>query len=135
MKLLIAFIFLSFLVTNLFALEKEKANVTEKEIVMKHMPEANNCVLCHLSKNYKQFVLRDGSKIDLKNIDVLCGQCHGIKHRRWVDGRHGKVVTSWKVETRERLACIVCHDPHSPKIKPIQSKEPPKLRGYHQEHE
>lgn len=109
------------------------ANVQSKEVVMKHMPEGNNCILCHEARNPKQLFLRDGSKIDVAHVDELCGQCHGIKLRRWKDGRHGKVVTSWKPELRERVTCIKCHDPHAPKFPKFEAKAPPRLRGYKHE--
>jgi hypothetical protein len=98
------------------------------EIVMKHMPEGKTCIICHQANTHNQLLLRNGIKIDITKVDELCGQCHGIKHRRWLDGRHGKVTTSWKADSKKRLSCIVCHDPHSPKFKQMQSKEPPKLR-------
>ena len=98
-----------------------------KEIVMNHMPEGDKCIICHQAKTPNQLLLRDGSKIDSTQVDVLCGQCHGIKHRRWVDGMHGKVVDSWKIENRKRLSCIACHDPHSPKFPKFEAKAPPRL--------
>lgn len=99
-----------------------------KEIAMKHMPEGDKCIICHHAKNPNQLLLRDGSKIESGQVDILCGQCHGIKHRRWVDGLHGKVVDSWKEENRKRLSCIACHDPHTPKFPTFEAKAPPRLR-------
>lgn len=99
-----------------------------KEIVMNHMPEGDKCIICHQAKMPNQLLLRDGSKIASTQVDVLCGQCHGIKHRRWVDGMHGKVVDSWKAENRKRLSCIACHDPHNPKFPNYEAKAPPHLR-------
>jgi hypothetical protein len=105
-------------------------NTQAAEIVMKHMPEANNCVICHQPKNPQQLLLRDGTKLAKDQVDLLCGQCHGVKHRRWLEGRHGKVVDSWKVDSRKRLSCVVCHDPHAPKFPKYQAKAPPHVRGH-----
>ena len=104
--------------------------VQAKEIVMNHMPEGDSCIVCHQRNAPNQLLLRDGSKIESSQVDLQCGQCHGIKHRRWVDGLHGKVVDSWKEADRKRLSCIACHDPHSPKFPLFEAKAPPQVRGF-----
>jgi predicted CXXCH cytochrome family protein len=108
-----------------------------KEIVMNHMPEGDKCIICHQAKTPNQLLLRDGTKIASSDVDILCGQCHGIKHRRWVDGLHGKVVDSWQKDKRKKLTCIACHDPHIPKFPKFEAKAPPHSRGQeliHSEH-
>lgn len=103
--------------------------VGAKEIVMNHMPEGDKCIICHQAKTPGKLLLRDGTGIASNQVDMLCGQCHGIKHRRWVDGMHGKVVVSWKIENRKKLSCIACHDPHIPKFPKFEAAAPPHLRG------
>lgn len=100
------------------------------EMVVKHMPEGDKCVVCHQPNTPHQLLLRDGTKIDSAKVDILCGQCHGIKHRKWLNGMHGKVVNSWKEESRKRLSCVVCHDPHIPKFPKFEAKAPPKMQGH-----
>lgn len=105
------------------------SGIFAKDIVMKHMPEGNNCIICHEKNNPNVFFLRNGVIVPRTELDVLCGQCHGIKHRRWKDGRHGKVTNSWMENKKERWTCIKCHDPHSPRFPKFESFGPPKLRG------
>jgi hypothetical protein len=107
------------------------SHLNAADIVVKHMPEGDQCIVCHQRSTPHQLLLRDGTKIDPTKVDLLCGQCHGIKHRRWLDGRHGKVVGSWKAESRKRLSCVVCHDPHVPKFPKFEAKAPPHVRGHH----
>jgi hypothetical protein len=114
-------LFLIFVLTSNF-------NSYSSEIVMKHMLEGKNCIICHEANTPKKLLLRNGVRINLSQVDELCGQCHGIKHRGWREGRHGKVITSWKSDSQKRISCIVCHDPHSPKFKQMQAKEPPELK-------
>ena len=99
-------------------------------VVVKHMAEAEKCIICHRADSPKQLLFRDGKKIPAQRSDLLCGQCHGIKHLRWEDGRHGKVTGSWQGGRGKRQTCIACHDPHSPKINQIEAKAPPQLRGH-----
>ena len=99
-------------------------------IVVKHMADGNKCIVCHNPSTPHQLLMRDGSKVELAKVDLLCGQCHGIKHRKWLNGMHGKVVNSWKASERTRLSCIVCHDPHSPKFPKFEAKAPPKIRKH-----
>lgn len=97
-----------------------------KDIVMKHMKEGDQCIICHRRETPNILLFRDGSVIPKGSGDLLCGQCHGTKHKKWVHGSHGKVVDSWMPEKRRRQSCIECHDPHSPKFPNFEAKAPPK---------
>lgn len=120
MKLILFSFFTAFFIVGVFA----------SEVVMKHMPEGNKCITCHRPETPHQLLLRDGKRIKIDHVDLLCGQCHGIKHRKWLIGMHGKVVDSWKTAERKRLSCIVCHDPHTPKFPKLEAKAPPRLRKH-----
>lgn len=101
------------------------AQTNAADIVMKHMPEGNSCIICHQAKTPEHLLLRDGTRIESSQVNVQCGQCHGVKYRMWNEGRHGKVTGSWQVGVGKRLACIHCHDPHAPKFLPMNSIAPP----------
>ena len=107
------------------------SNSGAKEIVMQHMVDGDKCVLCHEAANPKQLFLRDGTKIEAVQVDTLCRQCHGVKYRNWLIGRHGKLVNSWKTELAKRVSCIECHNPHTPKFPKYEAKEPPHIRNFH----
>jgi formate-dependent nitrite reductase cytochrome c552 subunit len=49
----------------------------------------------------------------------LCGQCHGDKYRDWRWGVHGKRIGNWDGQ-KTYFLCVNCHNPHSPKFKPLK---------------
>jgi nitrate/TMAO reductase-like tetraheme cytochrome c subunit len=99
-------------------------NIDAKVIIMKHMKEGADCLICHRKDSPQKLLFRNGSEIPALNGDLLCGQCHGIKHRDWLSGVHGKVINSWIIEKQKRVTCIECHDPHSPKFPDYKTKAP-----------
>jgi hypothetical protein len=79
---------------------------------------------CHDTKNRNKLHLADGRLIGFEESYRLCGQCHGTHLRDWKAGDHGKRTGSWS-GTKQYLLCAHCHDPHSPRIKPIAPMPPP----------
>ena len=91
-----------------------------------HDEENRWCLDCHDSADRDKLHLASGKLIDFEESYRLCGQCHGEKLRDWKAGVHGKRTGMWNGE-KEYLLCAHCHNPHSPRFKPIQP-EPPPLR-------
>ncbi|MBI4965411.1 MAG: hypothetical protein HY913_19195 [Desulfomonile tiedjei] len=83
------------------------------------------CLDCHNpdDRNYL-LPLSDGNLIGFEHSYLLCGKCHGTKYRDWRNGIHGRRTGNWNGEKSYYL-CISCHDPHSPKFKPIEPMPPP----------
>jgi cytochrome c553 len=83
------------------------------------------CLDCHNpdDRNYL-LPLSDGKPIKFEQSYLLCGKCHGTKFRDWRLGIHGKRTGYWNGEKTYAL-CVSCHDPHSPKFKPIKPMPPP----------
>ena len=83
------------------------------------------CLDCHNpdDRNYL-LSLSDGKPISFDHSYLLCGKCHGTKFRDWRNGIHGRRTGYWNGEKSYYL-CVSCHDPHSPKFKPIEPMPPP----------
>lgn len=86
------------------------------------------CFNCHNPKNMSTLVDHGGGEIAFKDNQLLCRKCHGPHYRDWDYGAHGRTSGHWDASKgpRTRLACIACHNPHSPVFKPMQSAPPPK---------
>ena len=95
------------------------------EIVLKHGPTDERwCLDCHNSKDRDQLRLANGKTIPFEESHRLCGQCHGNIYRDWKIGIHGKRVGYWN-GSKIYLLCVHCHNPHSPRFKPIKPLPPP----------
>ncbi len=83
------------------------------------------CLDCHSPDN-RNFLLplSDGKAIDFERSYLLCGKCHGTKYRDWKYGIHGKRTGSWN-GVKNYYLCVTCHDPHSPRFKPMAPMPPP----------
>ena len=101
--------------------KKRKLELAHSDIDLKHAESKRWCLDCH-----------DGDKLRLSNGELvgydkpylLCGQCHGTIFRDWKAGVHGKTIGTWNGD-RIYYVCVKCHDPHQPKFKEIEPKEPP----------
>lgn len=83
------------------------------------------CLDCHHPDDRNHLLpLSDGKPIDFEHSYLLCGKCHGTKFRDWRNGIHGRRTGNWNGEKTYEL-CVSCHDPHSPKYKPIRPLPPP----------
>ena len=84
------------------------------------------CLDCHHHDNRDYLLpLSDGKLIDFEHSYLLCGKCHGTKYRDWRNGIHGRRTGHWNGEKTYYL-CVSCHDPHSPKFKPMEPMPPPR---------
>ncbi len=104
-----------------------------EQVVLEH-GDNNRCFNCHhpSAEKYGSFVDHDGSVIPLKNVEKLCGKCHGPHYRDWKSGSHGLRTGYWDPDLGPQVThgCISCHDPHQPYFKPIPTLPGPRsLRG------
>lgn len=94
------------------------------EIAFEHAPETRWCFDCHDAKDRDRLHLADGRPVEFTRSYELCGQCHGPKLRDWKAGDHGKRTGSWSGK-KDYLLCVHCHNPHSPRFKPLKPMPPP----------
>lgn len=95
-----------------------------ENIVLNHDEKNRWCLDCHNADNRDYLHLAGGALVPFTESYRLCGQCHGEKYRDWRAGEHGKRTGSWSGDKTYRL-CPVCHNPHSPRFKPLQPMPPP----------
>ncbi len=82
------------------------------------------CLDCHDLKQRDSLRLASGMLLDFKESYKLCGQCHGDKLRDWKVGVHGRRTGDWNGK-KQYFLCVSCHNPHSPRFKPIKPEDPP----------
>jgi hypothetical protein len=97
--------------------ERKTLNAEHMDLVLDH-GQNDYCLNCHHYTNRNSYVAHDGSEIPADQAPQLCGKCHGLVLRDWENGAHGRRNGYWQKELgeQERLICIQCHDPHSPKF-------------------
>ena len=96
--------------------------------IFDHDEENRWCLDCHDINNKDSLRFASGKLLDFKESYKLCGQCHGNKLRDWKVGVHGKRKGEWNGK-KEYLLCVNCHNPHSPKFKPLTPEPPPIMQG------
>lgn len=92
--------------------------------IFNHDSENRWCLDCHDLNQRDSLKLASGKLLSFKESYKLCGQCHGDKLRDWKVGVHGRRTGNWNGE-KEYYLCVSCHNPHSPKFKPIKPEAPP----------
>ncbi|MCK9401591.1 MAG: hypothetical protein M0Q51_16580 [Bacteroidales bacterium] len=92
--------------------------------IFDHDSENRWCLDCHDMNNRNYLKLASGKLIGFDESYKLCGQCHGDKLRDWKVGVHGKRTGEWNGK-KQYLLCVHCHNPHSPKFKPMKPLPPP----------
>ncbi len=103
----------------------KKREVTDHaDIELRHAGEMW-CFSCHDVRNRDKLRLVNGELIDFTESYRLCGQCHATQYRDWRAGVHGKRTGHFANGPRTYLLCAHCHDPHSPKFKPLKPMPPP----------
>lgn len=95
-----------------------------KDIVLHHDQEHRWCLDCHDAENRDMLHLSSGATITFEESHKLCGQCHGTQYRDWKSGIHGKRTGMWDGE-KKYLLCAHCHNPHSPRFKPLHPEAAP----------
>lgn len=106
-------------------LKRREDLLVHKDVKLNHGGVRVWCLDCHNpdDRNYL-LPLSDGKPISFDQTYLLCGKCHGPKFRDWRNGIHGRRTGNWNGEKSYYL-CTSCHDPHSPKFKPIEPMPPP----------
>jgi len=94
------------------------------DIILDHGPKERWCLDCHNADDRDNLHLVSGVLVGFDESYKLCGQCHGTMFRDWRAGIHGRRRGYWN-GAKEYLLCAHCHDPHSPKFKPIAPLPPP----------
>ena len=95
-----------------------------EDIVLKHAEGQRWCLDCHNPNDRDKLRLVSGQLISFEESYSLCGQCHGTIFRDWKAGVHGKRTGYWNGKKQYRL-CVHCHNPHSPRFKPLEPLPPP----------
>jgi hypothetical protein len=105
--------------------KRREALLVHRNVKLNHGGVRVWCLDCHdpVNRNYL-LPLSDGKLIDFDHSYLLCGKCHGTKFRDWRNGIHGKRTGFWNGE-KNYFLCVSCHDPHSPKFKPMVPMPPP----------
>jgi hypothetical protein len=102
-------------------LEDEHVEISE---MFNHASDQRWCLDCHNPNDRDKLRLANGDLVSFEESYNLCGQCHGTIFRDWKAGIHGKRTGEWNGKKQYRL-CVHCHNPHSPKFKPIKPLPPP----------
>ncbi len=95
-----------------------------EDIKLNHAEAQRWCLDCHNPADRDKLRLANGQLISFETSYNLCGQCHGTIFRDWKAGVHGKRTGFWNGKKQYRL-CVHCHNPHSPRYKPIEPLPPP----------
>lgn len=103
---------------------QRKLTDAHEDIVLHHDEQNRWCLDCHDATNRDKLHLASGKLIDFTESYKLCGQCHGPTLRNWKAGEHGKRTGEWSGR-KEYLLCAHCHNPHSPRFKPLKPLPPP----------
>jgi hypothetical protein len=92
--------------------------------IFNHASDQRWCLDCHNPDNRDVLRLANGDLVAFEESYNLCGQCHGTIFRDWKAGIHGKRTGEWNGKKQYRL-CVHCHNPHSPRFKPVNPLPPP----------
>jgi len=101
--------------------KKRKLKLAHTNIDLRHAGNQRWCLDCHEGDKLR---LSNGELVSPDKSYLLCGQCHGTKFKDWKAGVHGKTVGTWNGD-RLYYICVSCHDPHQPKFRQIEPKQPP----------
>ncbi len=97
------------------------------EVILKH-GKNKRCYNCHMITDRSRYTSDDGKGLLYTNVAQLCGRCHGIVYRNWLNGTHGVNRGKWapkKPFDVTKFQCNYCHDPHQPKYKFRHMAPPP----------
>ena len=92
-----------------------RSRAPHSDVVVEHFDGGTRCGLCHDVRAMNRLRLFSDDRIGFDESHRLCGQCHSEKVKDWSFGAHGKHVGSWR-DTRYRLTCADCHNPHRPAV-------------------
>ncbi len=86
------------------------------------------CLSCHNLNDRNNLKTLLGEPVDFDEAHLVCGGCHGNRHKDWYFGAHGKRVGNLQGE-RTLYNCTHCHDAHNPAIKARAPKPAPPVRS------
>ena len=95
-----------------------------EDIKFEHDAEHRWCLDCHSNENRDVLHLSNGDPVPFTESYRLCGQCHGDKYRDWRVGVHGRRTGMWDGQ-KTYFLCVNCHNPHSPRFKPLRPEPRP----------
>ncbi len=106
--------------------QRREALLVHRNVRLNHGGVRVWCLDCHHPDDRNRLLpLSDGKPIEFEKSYLLCGKCHGTKFRDWRHGIHGKRTGKWD-GAKTYYLCVHCHDPHSPRFKPIEPMPRPK---------
>jgi hypothetical protein len=94
-----------------------------EDLVLSH--GSNWCLHCHDAEQRNMLRLADETLVRFEESWRLCTQCHAQKLADWRAGLHGKRTGHWW-GPKEYRTCVVCHDPHAPRFKPLAPEPAPR---------
>ena len=94
-----------------------KVNYHADKEISGHGEPLKWCFDCHDAENLDALRLIGGETVAFKQVQILCGQCHGKLYAHWQAGAYGKRTGNWDGEKTFSL-CTDCHDPHQPRFVP-----------------
>lgn len=103
---------------------RRQLHLEHTSIKLEHDEEHRWCLDCHNPDDRDRLRLANGDLVSFEESYKLCGQCHGTHLRDWKAGVHGKRTGNWN-GARQYLLCAHCHNPHSPRFRPIEPMPPP----------
>lgn len=103
------------------SLEPKTLLAAHQNVILEHGIN-NNCYNCHHRTNREALLDINAREISFSQSELLCRKCHGPTYRDWEIGIHGRPSGFWDKSRGNsfKALCVACHDPHSPKFKPIQ---------------
>lgn len=104
--------------------ERRELEDFHDDIHLEHGPADRWCFDCHNPDDRDSLRLVNGTLIGFDESYRLCGQCHGTIYRDWREGIHGRRVGYWN-GAKSYLLCAHCHNPHSPRFRPLKPLPPP----------
>lgn len=111
----------------------KKLMAAHREIIMEHGVN-NRCLNCHQEKNRERLKDINGNEVLFSQSEKVCQQCHGPKYRDWDIGVHGRPNGYWdksKGQESVKATCVACHNPHTPKFKPMEPAPAPVKESYY----
>lgn len=113
------------------SLKQEQSVRAHTDIQLEHGIN-DRCLNCHHSAKREMLVDIYGNEIPFERNELLCLKCHGLKYRDWAAGVHGRSNGYWDETLGESVMvrCTGCHDPHSPKFKPLNPLPAPIQDNY-----
>lgn len=92
----------------------------------------DHCFNCHHPESRDFLTSYRGRQVPFTEVSKTCGNCHVTIFLDWEKNIHGR-HTGMRDDiggTHQVAGCTSCHDPHSPKFKPIAPCPPPAIPAH-----